>query len=78
MELNVVNKFNAEVSTAIEVIVAEKNINYLDAVMFYIESNGLELESVAEVIKNIPSLKAKIYDACSDLNLVEKVNKLDF
>lgn len=71
-------KSSNEFVATIENLVVEKQLNYLDAIMHYIESNELELESIADLIKNNPVLKSKLYHTCSTLNLVEKINKLDF
>lgn len=71
-------KTTSEFIAIIENIVREKQLNYLDAIMYYIDLENLELESVADLIKANPSLKSKLYENCANLNLVEKVNKLDF
>lgn len=58
----------------IEILVKEKELNYIDAITYFCEINSLEIESVTGLINQ--SLKAKIaYDA-SNLNLLPKSNTL--
>lgn len=59
---------------SIEILVKEKELNYIDAITYFCEINSLEIESVTGLINQ--SLKAKIaYDA-SNLNLLPKSNTL--
>ena len=51
-------------------------VPYIDAVVEYAESNGLEVEVVGEIIKKSPMLKAKIYREAEELNMVEKLVRL--
>lgn len=62
----------SEFARAIETLVREKNIDYLDACMHYAESNQLEVETLASLIKHNPTIKGRLHDYCSTLNLVEK------
>lgn len=59
---------------SIEILVNEKELNYIDAITYFCEINSLEIEAVTGLINQ--SLKAKIaYDA-SNLNLLPKSNTL--
>lgn len=58
----------------IEQIVKEKDLNYIDAVTYFCETNSLEVESVTNLINH--SLKAKIAFDASQLNLLPKSNTL--
>ena len=49
----------------------QKGCSYLDAVLDYAERNGIELESVGEVIKRSQILKEKIKEEAITLSLVE-------
>ena len=60
----------------IEKIVQEKRITYLDAVMYFVESRKVEVETVASLIKGSQVLKAKIQGEAEDLRLVKSGAKL--
>lgn len=60
----------------IENLVSEKDISYLDAIMLYVETNGIEVETVAAMVKQNNIIKTKLYSECESMNLVEKTNKL--
>jgi hypothetical protein len=60
----------------IEKIVQEKRITYLDAVMYFVESRKVEVETVASLIKGSQALKAKIQSEAEDLRLVKSGAKL--
>ena len=49
---------------------------YIDAVIYYAEKYGLEVEVVGEIIRRSPVLKAKIYKEAEELNMVEKLTRL--
>ena len=42
---------SAKFSHQIEIIVKEKSLTYMDAILYYAEENELELESVARLLK---------------------------
>lgn len=50
----------------------QNGCSYLEAVLDYAERNGIELESVGEVIKRSQILKEKIKLEAIDLALVKK------
>lgn len=56
----------------IEEIVIEKRTSYLDAIILYCESTGLEVEVAAKLISG--NIKSKIRMEAEDLNLVQKSN----
>ncbi len=53
-----------------------KGVPYIDAVIYYAEKYGLEVEVVGEIIRRSPVLKAKIYKEAEELNMVEKLTRL--
>tara|TARA_R110000737_G_scaffold248135_1_gene258134 strand:- start:592 stop:786 length:195 start_codon:yes stop_codon:yes gene_type:complete len=53
-----------------------RGVPYIDAVIVYAESYGLEVEVVGEIIRRSPVLKAKIYREAEELNMVEKLTRL--
>ena len=67
LKINTPSQFAME----IEKIVKEKSIEYLDAVMYYVEKNGIEVETAAPLIKSSQILKAKIATEAEDLRLLK-------
>lgn len=65
-------------SINIEELVSKKNVPYMDAILMYCESTGLEVELAAKLISN--ALKAKIQIEAEELNFLPKSNttKLPF
>ena len=58
---------------AIEAIVRENNVNYIDAIVQYCEQNNIEVESVSKLIPK--PLKEKLrYDA-TELNYLKKTSR---
>lgn len=60
----------------IEALVQEHGLDYIDAALHYAESNGLEVETVAAMIKSNAKLKAKVRQEGEDLNFLEKTARL--
>lgn len=58
----------------IEKIVKEKDLNYIDAITHFCDSNALEIEAITGLINH--SLKAKIAMDAAGLNLIPKSNTL--
>jgi len=69
MMLNI--KTPSQFALEIEKIVKDKKIPYLDAVMYYVECNNVEIETAASYIKSSQTLKAKITIEAEDLNMVK-------
>lgn len=65
-------KTPSEFSKEIEKIVFDKKLEYFDAIMFYVESNNLEIETVAALVKNNGIIKSKLQAECEKLNLIER------
>lgn len=62
-------------SMKIEEVVKDKKIGYFDAVLWYCEQHGIEIETGAKLINSI--IKKKIEAEASDMNwLKEKSAKL--
>lgn len=60
----------------IEQCVKEHKLDYIDAVLHYCDKNGLELETVAAMIKSSSKIKAKIQQEAEDNNVLPKTNRL--
>ncbi len=56
-------------SQKIEQIVQEKNMSMMDAILFYCEETGLEIETVPKLINQ--SIKAKIEHDARNSNLLK-------
>lgn len=68
-------KNSNEFSLNIEKIVAERKMNYMDAVLLYCEQNYLEPQDIARYINK--SLKDKIEMNFRELNYLPKQAQLD-
>jgi hypothetical protein len=64
-----------EFSLHIEMIVKEKRINHMDAVLFYCKENALEPEDVSKLINK--SLKDKLEINFQEINFLPKKSKLE-
>lgn len=60
----------------IEIIKKEKQINYIDAVLYWCDTKEIEIEMIADFIKKDPMLKSKIQSDAEDLNFIKKGNRL--
>jgi hypothetical protein len=64
-------KFNLD----IEEIVLEKNLNYIEAIVYYCETNDIEVEVAAKMINK--NIKEKLQANANTLNLlVDKTRSL--
>jgi len=50
-------------------------VNYIDALVEYAEINGLEIETVAEIVKKSSILKEKVRSDAIELRMVNKDDK---
>ena len=74
LEKAIENKFLTPQKFAIEIekIVAEENLNYIDAIVHYCEVNSIELDSITKLISK--PLKERLkYDAIN-LNFMKKTS----
>lgn len=60
----------------IEALVSEHGLDYIDAVLHYAEKNGLEIETVAAMVKSNAKMKAKVKQEGEDLNFLPKTARL--
>jgi hypothetical protein len=75
LEQVIENKFLTPSKFALEIekIVAEENLNYIDAILMYCESNSLEVESVTKIISK--PLKEKLKWDATRLNFMKKTSR---
>ena len=72
MTLNVLTK--AKFSIIIEKLVHEKQLTYMEAIVYYCDNNELEVETAAKLIN--PVINSKIEVEAQDLNFLPKTSKL--
>jgi hypothetical protein len=60
----------------IEKIAEEKRIEYLDAVLYYCDQTGLEIETAAELIKKNAKFKARVRQDAESAGYFPKTAKL--
>jgi predicted metallopeptidase len=60
----------------IEMIVKDKNCEYMDAIMIYCERNNMEVETVADIIKHNSILKSKLQYEAEVMNMMKKTSRL--
>lgn len=58
----------------IEKLVAETDLNYIEAIVEYCNQTGMEIEVASTLINN--NLKSKIENDAQDLNLLPKTARL--
>jgi hypothetical protein len=56
----------------IELLVTKNKLDYLDAVVYYCETNNVEIEAAAMIIRNNVRIKSKLQSECEDLNFLPK------
>jgi hypothetical protein len=67
---------NSNFVEEIEILCKEKNIEYIDAVVFWCQKNNLEIETAAYWVKKDPIMKLKIQVEAENLNYMKKGSRL--
>jgi hypothetical protein len=65
-----------EFTKEIEKLVLEKKMEYIDAVMYFCDKNGVDIETAASLIKSNAKLKASIQVEAENLNYLPKTKQL--
>jgi len=75
LEKVIENKFLTPSKFALEIekIVAEENMNYIDAICYYCEVNNLEIESITKLVSK--PLKEKLKWDATQLNFMKKTSR---
>jgi len=60
----------------VEKLCRDKNIEYIDAVVFWCEKNNLEIETAAYWIKKDPAMKSKIQAEAENMNILKRGARL--
>ena len=64
------------ISSEIDKMVEDMDIDYIDACLLYCERNELEVEYVGDIIKNNQNILGKIQKEAEDLNYLQKESRL--
>lgn len=64
------------ISSEIDKMVEDMDIDYIDACLLYCEQNELEVEYVGDIIKNNQNILGKIQKEAEDLNYLQKESRL--
>lgn len=75
MKLNNI-KSSSDFVKEIDKLAVSKNLTYFEAVMHYCETNNIEVETAASLIKQSVVLKSKIQIEAENLNLVRRSSRL--
>lgn len=59
-------------SSEVEVIIQEKKVNYIDAVVMWCEANNIEVEFAADIIKKDAVMHSKIRADAESLNILKR------
>lgn len=63
---------SSEILRGIEKLVIDKDLSYIDAAIHYAESNNMEVETVANIIKMSTVVKAQVQFEAEQLNFLPK------
>jgi hypothetical protein len=69
-------KTSDSVLKEIELIVVNKGISYIDAVVYYCDQNNIETDMIGDMIRSSSSIKQRIQLEAEDLNFLPKTNRL--
>lgn len=67
---------NSSFVEEVEKLCQEKNIEYIDAIVFWCEKNNLEVETAAYWIKKDPVMKSKVQLEAENLNVLKRGARL--
>lgn len=69
-------QLNTNFIKEIEDIVWAKDVSYMDAILFWCESENVEIEQGAALAKKSIVLKAKLEEEAENLNFMKKTSRL--
>lgn len=67
---------NSSFVEEIEFLCRDKNIEYIDAVVYWCQKNNLEIETAAYWIKKDPVMRSKIQLEAENLNVLKRGARL--
>lgn len=62
--------------TEINALVENNDVSVMDAIVHYCDKYGLEIETVASIVKSNSKIKAKLQAEAEELNYLPKTSKL--
>jgi hypothetical protein len=74
-ELNL-TKTPSDFMLEIDKIAEDNRLNYIDAVLYFCEKNGVEVETAAALIKGSAKMKAKVQSDAEEQNYLPKTRTL--
>lgn len=63
-------------SNNIEEIASFRKETYMDSILYYCETTGLEFEFAAKLLSK--NLRSKLQEQCEELNMIPKEDRLPF
>jgi hypothetical protein len=75
IELNL-TKTPSDFMLEIDKIAEDNRLNYIDAVLYFCEKNGVEVETAAALIKGSAKMKAKVQSDAEEQNYLPKTRTL--
>lgn len=76
MTLNTMMMTKNKFSKTIEYIVREKNLTYIDAILYFCETNNVDEEDVKKYVSG--PIKSKVEAEAMKLNFLPRCNELPF
>ena len=73
---NIINITYETFHRQIEEIIIDKQIEYIDAIVYWCAKNNVEVEYAASFVKRNQVMKAKIQNEAEKLNYLAKTSKL--
>lgn len=65
-----IRRLKTELLAGVESLVKEKKLSYLDAVIHFCESNGVDLDQAGQIIQNNKKMTSKLKKEAAILNLL--------
>ena len=67
---------NSSFVEEVEKLCRDKNIEYIDAIVFWCQKNNLEIETAAYWIKKDPVMRSKVQLEAENLNILKRGARL--
>lgn len=67
---------NSSFVDEVEKLCRDKNIEYIDAIVFWCQKNNLEIETAAYWIKKDPVMRSKVQLEAENLNILKRGARL--
>ena len=67
---------NENILKEIEKVAENEDSGYIDAILDYAHKHDIEVETLGDLIRKIPSFSSRVQDGAEDRKLLEKTSKL--